>query len=193
MNYELLGLDPNNFEDLTEREIKQAYRRAALKYHPDKNGGGQDAVEKFTKIFSAYETLVDPGTRAAYDASIRASVSKKRRFAEMDERRRNMREQLEAREQEAADRAQASRDARVKASQAEQNRSRLQAEIERLRHDFAKEERDRRRKVVAPSEMRLHGDPPPQAKSTTVKYAELTELSGFEEYEAATVIRLSDR
>jgi len=52
----------------TIEEIKKAYRRLALKWHPDKNGGSLDAAEMFRKVKAAYDCLVDPIKRAAADA-----------------------------------------------------------------------------------------------------------------------------
>lgn len=51
----------------TIEEIKKAYRRLALKWHPDHNGGSKVAEEMFKKIKAAYDCLVDPIKRAAED------------------------------------------------------------------------------------------------------------------------------
>ena len=61
--YDLLGIAP----DADEATIKKAYRRQALKYHPDRNPDNPEAEEQFKKVASAYETLSDPEKRAAYD------------------------------------------------------------------------------------------------------------------------------
>ncbi len=61
--YDVLGVSENADAD----EIKKAYRRLSLKYHPDKNQGKQDCVEMFQKISEAYEVLKDSQTRAEYD------------------------------------------------------------------------------------------------------------------------------
>ena len=61
--YEVLGLD----RGATEEEVKKAYRRQAVKYHPDKNPGDKSAEERFKEATEAYEVLKDPRKRQAYD------------------------------------------------------------------------------------------------------------------------------
>lgn len=61
--YEILGLE----KTCTEVEIKAAYRKAALKYHPDRNPGDKEAEERFKESSEAYEVLADPQKRATYD------------------------------------------------------------------------------------------------------------------------------
>lgn len=61
--YAILGLDQSASAD----EIKRAYRKLALQYHPDKNPGDKDAVEKFKQINQAYAVLSDAEKRARYD------------------------------------------------------------------------------------------------------------------------------
>ncbi len=62
--YQILGVDRN----ATEEEIKRAYRRLAMKYHPDRCSGDKEAEEKFKEINEAYEVLSDPEKRARYDS-----------------------------------------------------------------------------------------------------------------------------
>ena len=61
--YEVLGVEKNAGAD----EIKKAYRKAAMKYHPDRNPGDKEAEEKFKEIGEAYEVLSDEDKRARYD------------------------------------------------------------------------------------------------------------------------------
>ncbi len=51
----------------SDEEIKKAYRRLAMKYHPDRNSGAKEAEERFKAITEAYDVLRDPQKRAAYD------------------------------------------------------------------------------------------------------------------------------
>lgn len=61
--YKLLGVE----KTASAEEIKKAYRKQAMKYHPDRNQGNKEAEEMFKKVSNAYEVLSDPQKRATYD------------------------------------------------------------------------------------------------------------------------------
>ena len=69
--YEVLGVARNANAD----EIKKAYRKAAIKYHPDKNPGDKEAEEKFKEAAEAYDVLSNPEKRARYDQFGHAGMS----------------------------------------------------------------------------------------------------------------------
>lgn len=71
-HYALLGITPT----ATSEEIKKAFRKQSLKYHPDRNPGATKwAQEQFVRLSEAYETLMDPEEREAYDARLREKTS----------------------------------------------------------------------------------------------------------------------
>jgi DnaJ-class molecular chaperone len=61
--YQTLEIEKN----ATEEQIKKAYRKLSLKWHPDKNKGSKEAEEKFKEISRAYQILSDSATRDLYD------------------------------------------------------------------------------------------------------------------------------
>ncbi len=68
--YEVLGVN----RDASDEELKKAYRRLAMKHHPDRNPDSNTAEEKFKEAKEAYEVLADPDKRAAYDQFGHAGV-----------------------------------------------------------------------------------------------------------------------
>jgi len=69
--YEVLGVT----RDATDQELKTAYRKLAMQYHPDRNPGDAEAEEKFKECSEAYQVLTDAQKRAAYDRYGHAGVS----------------------------------------------------------------------------------------------------------------------
>ncbi|MCL1077333.1 molecular chaperone DnaJ [Parashewanella spongiae] len=72
--YEVLGVSRN----ASEKEIKKAYKRLAMKYHPDRNPGDKEAETKFKELKEAYEILTDANKKAAYDQYGHAGVDPNR-------------------------------------------------------------------------------------------------------------------
>lgn len=68
--YSVLGVGKNATDD----EIKKAFRKAAMKHHPDRNPGDKQAEEKFKEVNEAYEVLGDRTKRDAYDRFGHAGV-----------------------------------------------------------------------------------------------------------------------
>src|SRR3990167_9006380 len=68
--YDVLGVS----RGADQHDIKKAYRKLAMKHHPDRNSDNKDAEEKFKEIQQAYAILSDPQKRQAYDAYGHAGV-----------------------------------------------------------------------------------------------------------------------
>ncbi|PYH43863.1 putative cell cycle control protein (Cwf23), partial [Aspergillus saccharolyticus JOP 1030-1] len=97
--YALLDISPA----AAETEIRRAYRRTALKYHPDKIANPTPAdIDKFHLLQIAYDVLSDPAVRQLYDNAREARQRKQREREMMDSAKRKMREDLEARERAGA-------------------------------------------------------------------------------------------
>lgn len=92
--YELLGI---TFENCSESELRRAYRKTALKYHPDKVGKDFDP-DKYELFQAANDVLGDPELKAKYDNHRNSKLQKQRANELFEGKRRQMKEELEARE-----------------------------------------------------------------------------------------------
>ena len=92
--YELLSIEPT----ASDTEIRRAYRKTSLKYHPDKVGASPENLEKFHLLQIANDVLADPAIRALYDQSREARERRKRENALLEGRRKQMKDDLERRE-----------------------------------------------------------------------------------------------
>ncbi len=112
--------------EATEKEIVKAYRKKALKCHPDKNPDNPKAAEEFHELSKALEILTDESARAAYDKALKAKKAAELRHRVLNSKRKKFKEDLEARE---------------KLAQTETEivvTHNLEAEIERLRKEGSK-------------------------------------------------------
>ncbi|KAI9928219.1 hypothetical protein ASPWEDRAFT_447697 [Aspergillus wentii DTO 134E9] len=142
--YALLDLSPA----AAENEIRRAYRRAALKYHPDKISNPTPAdLDKFHLLQIAYDVLSDPTVRQLYDNAREARIRKQRERDLMDSAKRKMREDLEARERAGATAMGGDAQRGVKRSWMggmgeDDAEEKLQREIERIAEDGRRRRRE---------------------------------------------------
>ncbi|KAG9906171.1 DnaJ-domain-containing protein, partial [Aureobasidium melanogenum] len=157
--YDLLGI---TFENSSESDIRRAYRRTALKYHPDKNADKPDIVEKFHLLQIANDVLSTPEYKAIYDNARRAKQEREERHQAFEGRRRQMKEDLENRENAS----------RKRKHQEEEEGDKLQREIQRLAADGKRRRLERQEQLNRErleDEERLdrerNGHPSPQTQS----------------------------
>ena len=137
--YLLLEVSP----EASEKDIRKAYRKKALKCHPDKNPDDPTAAQLFHQLSEALEVLTDAAARKAYDNVLKARKANELRNRQLDEKRKRLKDQLEARE------AKANESSYYDQKTEEQK---LAAEIERLRKEGRRqleEEQERVRLLLA--------------------------------------------
>ncbi|CAB5380938.1 unnamed protein product [Rhizophagus irregularis] len=139
--YELLGVNYNS----TKEEIDKAYRRKAIKFHPDKNRDNVEAATKFFhQISAAYKTLTDPQKKLEYDKIHKAKIESKKRFEKLDAKRKALKEELEEREKA------------VKQSKKTPvyTQESCEAKIERIKEETARRRREREEKLRLSADQR---------------------------------------
>ena len=130
--YALLSITP----ETPQSEVRRAYRKTALKYHPDKHPDNPSAVETFHLLQIAYDVLSDPAIRALYDNARTARAAKARQNELLDGERRRMKADLERREKVFS--------GGVKRKWDEEDaEEKLEREIRRLQEDGARRRRER--------------------------------------------------
>lgn len=152
--YELLGI---TFEN-SQKDLDRAWRKTALKYHPDKVTGDPAAKEaarqKFHLAQVGYDLLSDPTTKALYDNTRAARLQKKRQNELFEGKRRQMKDDLEARE----------RGVKRARTEEEDNEIKLERELRRLAEDgkrLRKEREEALRKDV--QQEAVHGNDHPSS------------------------------
>ncbi|XP_058605755.1 dnaJ homolog subfamily C member 17 isoform X2 [Onychostoma macrolepis] len=131
--YALLGIEST----ATEKQIKKAYRQKALSCHPDKNPDNPKAAELFHQLSQALEVLTDAAAKAAYDKVRAAKKQAEERNRKLDDKRKKIKLDLEARERQAEN---------VKADDVKITRT-LEEEIARLREEGSRELQEQQRLI----------------------------------------------
>ncbi|KAB8296366.1 hypothetical protein EYC80_009125 [Monilinia laxa] len=155
--YTLLGITPESF---TAEELRRAYRKTALRYHPDKLGDAFDP-DKYEQFQAANDVLADPELKQKYDNYRNARVQKQRAAALFEGKRRAMKEDLEARERGGS---------LGKRSREDEE---MDAEIKRLAEEGRKR-RAKRQSMMAENVSSPTFAPPPQAQSRPQSSASAT-------------------
>lgn len=160
--YELLSVP----FDAEESVIKRAYRKASIRYHPDKNPDNKDAADRFIALGWARDILIDPKLKGEYDRA----RTRRREKAFQDEllsgNRRKMKEELERRERESADfGASLKRKRAADLSEAEKREQEIQrlAEDGKRRRKEAQDRKDKARKEEEAAAAEPVKSPEPQA------------------------------
>lgn len=126
--YELLGVA----FDAPEAAVKKAYRKASIKYHPDKNPDSKDAADRFIYLGWARDILLDATLKGEYDRARTRRREKALQDELLDGRRRKMKQDLERREREGREQAQGLKRKRAEDMSAAEKRA---LEIQRLAED----------------------------------------------------------
>ncbi|KAF2790667.1 DnaJ-domain-containing protein [Melanomma pulvis-pyrius CBS 109.77] len=164
--YELLGV---HF-DSTESEIKRAYRKTSIKYHPDKNPDSETAADTFIRLGHARDILIDAKLKAVYDGQRLRRKEKALQDDLLDGRRRKMKEDLERRERAGAGMKRKRMDDLSEAEKLEMEIQRL-AEDGKRRRKEQQEKLERRRQEEEASfmEMSPEVETKPQAPGQTAE------------------------
>ncbi|XP_043999225.1 dnaJ homolog subfamily C member 17 [Gambusia affinis] len=131
--YGLLGIESS----ATTKEIKKAYRQKALTCHPDKNPDNPKAAELFHQLSQALEVLTDAAAKAAYDKICAAKKQAEERNKKLDDKRKKIKLDLEARERRAE--AQSQEEVQITRT--------LEEEIARLREEGSRQLEEEQRLI----------------------------------------------
>ncbi|KAF1846854.1 DnaJ-domain-containing protein [Cucurbitaria berberidis CBS 394.84] len=159
--YELLGVS----FDASEPTIKKAYRKASIRYHPDKNPDNKDAADRFIYLGWARDILIDAKLKGEYDRARTRRREKTLQDELLDGRRRKMKEDLERREKNSAPGLKRKRTEDMsEAERREQEIQRLAEDGKRRRKEAQERLEKKRQDVDEASFMEVDKSPEPQAQ-----------------------------
>lgn len=181
--YALLEIPPS----ASETEIRRAYRKTALKYHPDKVGASQSALDKFHLLQIGYDVLSDPTVKELYDNARRARQAKAERNQAFEGRRKWMKEDLERRESGAFKRKRDVEDeeeafARELRRISEENKRTMRVKAEDLRRE-AEEGNGEAELEEAPEKSNGSGEVPEIDRSITLRFVQRDETAHIDKAE----------
>uniref|UniRef100_A0AAY4CL33 DnaJ homolog subfamily C member 17 n=1 Tax=Denticeps clupeoides TaxID=299321 RepID=A0AAY4CL33_9TELE len=153
--YALLGVDGT----ASTKEIKKAYRQKALTCHPDKNPDNPKAAELFHQLSQALEVLTDAAARAAYDKVRAAKKQAEERTQRLDDKRKKIKLDLEARERQ----AEAHNAEELKVTRT------LEEEIARLREEGSRQLEEEQRRIKEQIQREKESSLHTPCKDTSVK------------------------
>jgi DnaJ family protein C protein 17 len=161
--YELLGVA----FDAPEAAIKKAYRKASIRYHPDKNPDNKDAADRFIYLGWARDILIDEKLKGEYDRARTRRREKALQDELLDGRRRNMIDELERREREVPNlkrkRAEQMNEAERREREREQEMQRLAEDTKRRRKELKERREKERKEEYEASFINTEKSPEPQA------------------------------
>ncbi|KAI8932232.1 hypothetical protein NX059_011111 [Plenodomus lindquistii] len=140
--YALLGVT----HDSSEHDIKKAYRKASIRYHPDKNPDNKDAADRFIYLGWARDILISPELKGEYDRARTRRREKVLQDELLDGRRRTMKEDLERRERQGREQM-----GNLKRKRAEEmnEHDKRQEEIRRLAEDGKRRRKEAQERIAA--------------------------------------------
>src|SRR6218665_1565775 len=187
--YEILEIEQSS----TETDIRKAYRKKALTYHPDKNRDNPKAKEVFQQLSKVLEILADPEARASYDKLLNSRKEREIRNRHLDARRRQFRDVLEKKEKAAGEDfdAQAEEDHLKREIERirKQGSSQLEEENQILKEKLAEEKANQKARLAEDNHNRIKI----RKQSNDILFDEASLTEQFKQFGVINFIFVADR